>query len=45
MVQTINAGIEPGLNERTIERKGSSKPLIDTGRLKGSITHEIRGDA
>jgi hypothetical protein len=25
----------------TILRKGSSKPLIDTGRLRQSITHEI----
>jgi len=43
MVQTINEGIEPALLEETIRRKKSSKPLIDTGRLKGSITHEVRG--
>jgi phage gpG-like protein len=45
MVQTINQGVEPGLAESTIQRrkKKSSKPLIDTGRLKGSITHEVRG--
>jgi len=43
MVQTINRGIEPNLNAKTIKRKKSSKPLIDTGRLKGSITHEVRG--
>ena len=43
MVQTINQGIEPGLAAATIKRKGSSKPLIDTGRLKGCITHEVRG--
>ncbi len=45
MVQTINQGIEPGLAAATIKRKGSSKPLIDKGRLKGSITHEVRGEA
>lgn len=46
MVQTINDGIDPKLKSATIKRKGgSSKPLIDTGRLKGSITHEIRGGA
>lgn len=29
----------------TIERKGSSRPLIDTGRLlRQSITHEVRMD-
>ncbi len=43
IVQTINRGIDPKLNLATIERKKSSKPLIDTGRLKGSITHEVRG--
>jgi phage gpG-like protein len=43
MVQTINEGVEPELKEATIKHKKSSKPLIDTGRLKGSITHEIRG--
>lgn len=45
MKETINAGIEPGLKLATIKRKKSSKPLIDTGRLKGSITHEVRGAA
>lgn len=28
----------------TVERKGSSKPLIDTGRLRQSITHQVRMD-
>ena len=26
----------------TVMRKGSSKPLIDTGRLRGSITFKVR---
>lgn len=44
MVQTINRGLEPELKSATIRRKkGGSKPLIDTGRLKGSITYEVRG--
>jgi phage gpG-like protein len=43
MVQAINDGIKPALKETTIKRKKSSKPLIDTGRLKGFITHEVRG--
>lgn len=43
IVQTINRGIAPALKPATIKRKGSSKPLIDTGRLKGAITHEVRG--
>lgn len=44
MVQTINRGIYPPLKPNTVKRKKSTKPLIDTGRLKGSITHEIRED-
>jgi phage gpG-like protein len=43
MVQTINRGVDPKLADATIRRKKSSKALIDTGRLKGSITHEVRG--
>jgi hypothetical protein len=43
MVLAINRGIDPELADSTIRRKKSSKPLIDTGRLKGSITHEVRG--
>ena len=30
------------LSEKTIKAKGSSKPLIDTEELRGSITYEIR---
>ena len=30
------------LNQKTIDRKGSSKPLIDTEELRGSITYEVR---
>jgi phage gpG-like protein len=43
MVQTINRGIRPTLKPATIKRKGSSKPLINTGHLKGFIKHEVRG--
>lgn len=43
IVQTINRGLEPALKPSTIKRKKSSKPLIDTGRLKGSVTHDVRG--
>jgi phage gpG-like protein len=42
MVSTINQGVRPDLTDGTIKRKKSSKPLIDTGRLKGAITHEVR---
>ncbi|MCA9508968.1 MAG: hypothetical protein KC505_11155 [Myxococcales bacterium] len=43
MVQSINRGIKPELKVQTIKRKKSSKPLIDSGVLKGNITHEVRG--
>lgn len=37
----IAEGIDPPLAQRTINRKGSSKPLIDTGQLRASITNEV----
>lgn len=37
----IARGIPPPLAESTIARKGSSKPLIDTGQLRRSITYVI----
>jgi len=30
-----------GLRQSTIDRKGSSRPLIDTGRLIGSVSHVV----
>jgi hypothetical protein len=35
------SGIAPPLSAVTVERKGSSVPLIDTGQLKSSITYRI----
>lgn len=43
IVNRINAGIEPKLADSTADKKGSSKPLIDTGNLKRSINYEVRG--
>lgn len=37
----IESGIGPPLKQATIDRKGSSKPLIDSGILKNSITHTV----
>lgn len=34
----------PPLKPETVKRKKSSKPLIDTGRLRNSITHKIEED-
>ncbi|MDY3947517.1 MAG: hypothetical protein SOZ40_06020 [Ezakiella sp.] len=41
---TIRRVIPPPLKEATIKRKGKGKttPLIDTGRLIGSITYEVK---
>ena len=36
--EAISEGIAPGNAESTVKRKGSSKPLIDTGQLRQSIT-------
>ncbi len=33
--------IPPPLRQATIDAKGSSKPLIDTGRLLGAVTWEV----
>lgn len=35
--------IPPPLAERTIEGKGSTKPLVDTGQLLNAITYEVEG--
>lgn len=37
----IRDGIPPALKPETVEAKGSSTPLIDTGRLLNSITWEV----
>jgi phage gpG-like protein len=38
IISKIKAGIPPPLSQRTIDAKGSSVPLIDTGQLVASIT-------
>lgn len=38
----IRSGIDPALAPATIAAKGSSKPLVDTGRLLRSITYQVR---
>ena len=37
----IADGIEPANAQSTIDAKGSSKPLIDTGRMRQSITWKL----
>jgi len=39
---TIKKKIPPPLTDATIERKGSSVPLVDTGQLINSITYVVR---
>lgn len=41
MAATIRRGLDPPLKPATVKRKGSSKPLIDTGRLLQSLGHEV----
>lgn len=41
MRRAIRAGIPPELSDETIDRKGSSKPLIDTGQLVSSLTYKV----
>jgi hypothetical protein len=36
----VNGKFAP-LKAKTIKRKGSSKPLIDTGQLRQSITYRV----
>lgn len=36
------AGIPPPLQQATIDRKGSSRPLVDTGRLVQAISYEVK---
>jgi hypothetical protein len=43
VVATIDAGVKPALAASTVARKGSSKPLVETGELRAAIKHEIRG--
>lgn len=42
--EAISGGIQPGNAESTLERKDSSTPLIDTGRLRQSITHVVEDE-
>lgn len=41
--KTITTGepIPPPLKPETIARKGSDRPLVDTGRLVNAVTHEV----
>jgi hypothetical protein len=43
----IDEGPFAPLSEVTIERKGSDKPLLDTGQMRNAVTHVVRkkGDA
>jgi hypothetical protein len=36
-------GVPPPLKPATIARKGSSRPLVDTGQMRNSITWEVVG--
>lgn len=38
---TADAHLEPPLKPATVAKKGSSRPLVDTGRLVNAITYEV----
>jgi len=40
IIKKIDAIYEPANKSSTIKQKGSSKPLIDSGQMRQSITHE-----
>ena len=44
MTDKIASGISPALHPATVENKGSSQPLVDTGELLDQITHHMDGD-
>jgi hypothetical protein len=41
--QSITATYTPALKPSTIRRKGSSKPMVDTGHMLNSVDHEVTG--
>ncbi|WPH64024.1 neck protein [Vibrio phage vB_VpP_1] len=41
ITERISEGIEPANSPKTVKRKGSSTPLIDTGHLRQSITYVL----
>lgn len=42
IVLEIDAMTSPANAKSTVKRKGSSHPLIDTGAMKGAVTHVVR---
>lgn len=42
VVGEIQSGVGPELSPSTIKRKGSDRPLIDTGALVQSISYEVK---
>lgn len=38
---TQGTGVPPPLSPATIKRKGSSRPLVDTGQLLNSVTYQV----
>lgn len=38
---TQGTGVPPPLAQSTIDRKGSTRPLVDTGRLINAVTHKV----
>lgn len=41
MQSRIKSGISPANSQKTIDWKGSSKPLVDSGQLRDSLTYDV----
>lgn len=44
VITKFGSGDLAPLSEKTVLRKGSSAPLIDTGALKAAVTHVVEGE-
>ena len=42
MKKTIGRGKFKPNSPKTIKRKGSAQPLIDTGRMRASVSHKVK---
>lgn len=42
IINSIDAMTTPPLKKSTIKQKGSSKPLVDTGLMRRSVTYKVK---
>ena len=44
IVEAIDAGVPPPNAPSTIDRKGSNRPLVDTGEMRDNVEYRIDGN-